>query len=578
MNGIKRLVLIGITPFLFFLSLTARTGETAAWLTQATEKHAGASDDGIPVKNELVTARCSACHKQDEKGRLTRISYQRRTPEGWEQAIKRMVRLNGLSIPPDEARQIVKYLSNHHGLAPEESRAAFYEAERRVVEEKIPDERVRISCMVCHSLGRIVSQRRTREEWDLLVNLHVGLFPLIANQGFYRFDPPPGLPPLPDSETREPVDEAVDYLARAYPLSTPEWKMWSADIRTPRLEGRWLISGYQPGRGRVYGEMTIEPTQVEDEFRTKIEVRNLKDGSRWTRTGRGIVYAGHSWRGRSNSGGNQGPEEMREAMLISRDSGTMEGRWFWGGYDEFGFDLTLRKVEQEPVVAVADRPALRSPSTSQHVTIYGANLPADVKAAEIGFGSGIEVRRVVTARSDAVTVEINVADGVANGLHQVSIRQYVASRPLAVFDKIDYLRVLPSLGIARLGGIKYPKQCQQFEAIAYNRGPDGQPETEDDLNLDAVDVDWSIEEFPASYDDNDKDFVGTIDKNGLFTPAVEGPNPNRKNSRNNHGDVWLVASYKPDTAGKNPAPLKARSFLLVTVPLFVRWEMTGVSR
>ena len=50
-----------------------------------------------------------------------------------------MVRLNGLSIAPDEARQIVKYLSKYHGLAPEESRTAFYEAERRVIEEKVPE-------------------------------------------------------------------------------------------------------------------------------------------------------------------------------------------------------------------------------------------------------------------------------------------------------------------------------------------------------------------------------------------------------------------------------------------------------
>lgn len=575
MNGVKRLVLFGITLVLAFWSISAPTGATA---TQGIERPDGASDAGIPVMSQLVVDRCSACHKQDDKGRLTRISFQRRTPEGWEQAIKRMVRLNGLDLPPDEARQIVKYLSKHHGLGPEESRSAFYEAERRIVDENVPDERLRISCMVCHNLGRIVSMRRTREEWELLVNLHIGMFPLVANQGFYRFDPPPGLPPLPDTETREPVHMAVDYLANAYPLQTPEWSRWSADIRTPKLEGRWLATGYQAGRGRFYGVVTIEPTQVEDEFTTKIDVRGLKDGSRLNRTGRGIVYAGHSWRGRSVAGASRGPEEIREAMLVSRDWMTMEGRWFWGAYDEFGLDLTLRKVGQEPVVATVDRPALQAPSTSQQVTIFGINLPADVKAAEIDFGAGIEVSGVVAARSDAVTVEVAVRSDAPNGLRHVSIRQYVAAEPIAVFDRIDYLIVLPSRGIARLGGIKYPKQYQQFEAIAYNRGSDGITETKDDLKLGAVDVDWSIEEFPGSYDDTDKDFVGTVDKNGLFTPAVDGPNPNRKNSKNNHGDVWLVASYKGETAGKDLPSLKAKAILLVTVPLYVRWEMRGVSR
>lgn len=581
MNTIRRLILIGCAPVFFFLTAGAPADSISAYSTpqsaQAGDNSADAKDEGIPVKSRLVVDRCSTCHKQDEKGRLTRISYQRRTPEGWEQAIKRMVRLNGLSIAPDEARQVVKYLSKYHGLAPEESRAAFYEAERRIVEEKVPEDSVRISCMLCHSLGRVASQRRTTEEWELLVNLHIGMFPLITIQGLYRFDPPPGLPPLPDSETREPVDMAVEYFAKTYPLITPEWNAWSADIRTPKLEGRWLVTGYQLGRGRVYGEMTVEPGQAEDEFRTRMNLTYVKDGSGLARTGRGIVYAGHSWRGRSNASNNSAPGEARETMLISRDWSTMEGRWFWGDYDEFGIDVTLRRVGQEPVIATLDRAALKSPSAFERVTIYGANLPVDLKAGEIDFGQGITVNRIVGARSDAVTVELTVAAGIPNGLHNVSLRQHVAASAVAVYDKVDYVKALPGAGMARLGGLKYPKQYQQFEAVAYNRGGDGEPNTADDLNLGAVDVEWSIEEFPATYNDDDKNFVGSIDRNGLFTPAAEGPNPERRRSLNNHGDIWLVASYKPD-AGKDAQPLKAKSFLIVSLPLYVRWDTSGVSR
>src|SRR5204863_517031 len=74
------------------------------------------TEDGIPVTSQLVISKCSACHRKDDKGNLSRISWERTTPEGWQQAIKRMVRLNGLTLSPEEARQIVKYLSNHHGL------------------------------------------------------------------------------------------------------------------------------------------------------------------------------------------------------------------------------------------------------------------------------------------------------------------------------------------------------------------------------------------------------------------------------------------------------------------------------
>ena len=71
-----------------------------------------------------------------------------------------------------------------------------------------------------------------------------------------------------------------------------------------------------------------------------------------------------------------------------------------------------------------------------------------------------------------------------------------------------------------------------------------------------------------TFDDDDLKFVGAIDQRGLFTPALDGPNPARSGSRNNIGDVWVVATYKPAGA---PA-MKARSLLVSTVPLMMRWE------
>jgi len=255
----------------------------------------------------------------------------------------------------------------------------------------------------------------------------------------------------------------------------------------------------------------------------------------------------------------------------------MEGRWFWGAYDEIAIDVRLCRVGREPVIAGLDRPALKSGSPSERVTIYGANLPGDLKAADIRFGSGITVSRIVNAQQNSVTVEVGVADGAPNGPRDVSLGQYVAPGALSVFDKVDYIKVAPNTGLARAGGIKYPKQYQQFEAVAYNRGPDGTPETADDVVIGPVSADWSLEEFPSSYKDDDKDFVGTIDQHGMFTPAGEEPNPKRYRSGNNFGDVWVVASYKPGAA-RDAQRLTARSYLLVTIPLYVRWDTPEVSR
>src|SRR5579871_2841456 len=92
---------------------------------------AEAPEEGIPVTDPLTITKCSGCHTKDDKGNLTRISWIRTTPEGWEEAIKRMMRLNGLKLEPAQAKSIVKYLSSSHGLAPEEAKPVMYMAEHR---------------------------------------------------------------------------------------------------------------------------------------------------------------------------------------------------------------------------------------------------------------------------------------------------------------------------------------------------------------------------------------------------------------------------------------------------------------
>jgi quinohemoprotein amine dehydrogenase len=150
-----------------------------------------------------------------------------------------------------------------------------------------------------------------------------------------------------------------------------------------------------------------------------------------------------------------------------------------------------------------------------------------------------------------------------------------------VYNKVDYLKVRPQAGMARVGGIAFPKQFQQFEAVAYSNGLDGKPDTKDDLDLGYVNVTWSVEEFTAVFGDDDIQYVGMLDANGFFTPNVDGPNPKRKGGTNNYGDVWVVATYTPPAGSskdeKDLKPLRARAHLLVTVPLYMRWEQREVA-
>jgi quinohemoprotein amine dehydrogenase len=151
----------------------------------------------------------------------------------------------------------------------------------------------------------------------------------------------------------------------------------------------------------------------------------------------------------------------------------------------------------------------------------------------------------------------------------------VKPAPLVVYDKIDGIKVLPLAGMARVGGAVFPKQLQQFEAVGISNGLDGKPDTADDLNLGLVDVAWSLEEYTATFGDDDMQFVGSVDEHGLFTPNVDGPNPKRSGNRNNVGDVWVVATLKDPTSSSPARQVRARAHLLVTVPLYMAWFQAG---
>src|SRR5712672_7230 len=65
----------------------------------ATTETAGAlHEEGIPVTDPLVIAKCASCHARDAKGNMERISWARTAPEGWQNALKRMILLKGLSL------------------------------------------------------------------------------------------------------------------------------------------------------------------------------------------------------------------------------------------------------------------------------------------------------------------------------------------------------------------------------------------------------------------------------------------------------------------------------------------------
>ncbi|WP_167402132.1 quinohemoprotein amine dehydrogenase subunit alpha [Komagataeibacter swingsii] len=549
------------------------------------------TETGIPVTDLLTTQKCGACHTPDGKGNLSRISWTRTTPEGWSQTIKRMVKLNGLSITPDDARAIVKYLSTYHGLAPEEAKPVMYFAEHRAVDETIiPNNTMRQTCASCHAFAQPMSSRRSHREWALVENLHKAMYS--TAQRIYET-------PIKDHANEEGEAEpdnvpkpvlqgqaALDWLSKNAPVNTAEWAAWRPRIRPPDLGGKWLVAGSMSGHGRFVGEMTITPKAPgSDEFMTTTTLRALDDNHTYTRTGVALVYAGYSWRGTSQGQGATQPGHpddptgmMREAMWFAPDQTAGQGRWYWGDYHEFGLDVTLARETKAPVLVMASPDALRTGTQEKELHLYGADLPTDLQPRDIDFGGGVSVRRIVSASPTEVVAVVDVARDAVAGMRDVSVRGAVLQKAVPVYSGIDYIKVSPETGLARLGGIKYGKGYQQFSAIGWSNGPDGKPDTSDDFPVHVVDADWSLAEMPTVTYDDDIRFVGKLDPaTGFFTPNVEGPDPQRRFMRNNYGEVWVVANSKTekDAQGK---PLTARAYLVTTVPTYKRWDQPEVSK
>jgi quinohemoprotein amine dehydrogenase len=500
------------------------------------------SAQGLPVSSELVRRSCGACHQVDSQQRMSRISYVRKTPEGWEETIQRMARLHGFRAAPADARKIEQYLSASHGLVASELERIAYSLDGDDRQEQVPNEAVKTACTTCHSFAKIAGQRRTREEWLNIKDFLLALFPTLVYQ--HRFEDWMGL-----------CDEALPWLADQFPLDTPEWRR-EKDRKAPG-EGRWLLTGHQLGKGDYVGSVVFRAAS-DGGLETEIS-RQFDGGGASSTKGKGLWLGAFAWRG---SGSSTDIQRQREVFHVAADGNTQRGRWFPYDHPELGATEVRSRVDDSPQISGILPRVLRRGATVVELNIYGANVPPSLGRSDINLGDGILVDRVSQASSDHVVLQVRVAPDAKLGRRD--LHAGAASKPdaLVIYDKIDYILVLPEKSMARLGGVRAVKKFIQFEAHAFSNGPDGIAGNSDDLDLGMVKASWSIEDLSTSGTQNAR-FVGGINQDGLFTPAREGPNSERPRSTNNAGEVWVKASYTAD--GSN-VPLTARAYVLVSVP------------
>jgi quinohemoprotein amine dehydrogenase len=497
---------------------------------------------GIPVTSDKVLNMCTGCHK-NSGGMVSRISYLRQVPEAWEETLWRHKRIHGLSITREEKESLLLYFSDKQGLAPAEVAPYAYTLEKRDTKEKVDSQVIIDMCVRCHSYAKTALQRRTSEDWAKLANMHAGVLPMWLYQ----------LQDVLDWD--ETLAACLKELSKRFPLETPEWKQW-ASSRPKAGEGKWVVAGYQAGKGAYGGEIQLKKTG--EPFYSYAGTVEFENGEKQPIEGKATLYGGYAWR----ASGTLSGKPIREVFHISMDGSTFTGVRFDDPHFELRGVETRAFAGSSPRILSVMPKALKAGTKGATVTVVGTGL-----SKEVSLGDGVTVKKVVSGSPTKVVVTVDVADKAAPGYRNAIAGIAAADKVFAVYTAVDYIKVVPSPAMSRTGGLGYAvKQLVQFDAVACSKGADGAAGTGDDIEIGRVPATWNVVELASSNEDHDAEFVGTIDGNGLFTPGNEGPNPKRAMQENNMGDVWVTASFAVPGGGT----LFARGYLLATIPLYVQ--------
>ncbi len=497
---------------------------------------------------QIIRDRCLGCHSEtgNPQAPFSRISQQRKTPEGWEMTLNRMQALRGLKIAAAEKRVLIKYLADTQGLAPAETVGVRYvlEQERNAV-ENLPNEAIAAKCSSCHSGARAALQRRNGSEWEKLVHFHMAQFPTIELLAGARdhawFD--------------QTINTIVPALAKDYPLVSEQWSAWQA-AEKPVLSGSWRLLGWLPEKGEFDARLSVR-AQGDDQYSIELDGQ-YADGSALAGKGQALVYTGYEWRANVTLDG----VELRQVLAASEDGLSMQGRMFLRSANELGG--MIKAVKEQPQVShiLSVSPSYLKQGERKTLSVLGSQL-----AGEVVLGRGIKVLKVLSRSADRVTVIAEASATATVGTHPVGVGK-AKGGSLVVYDQLARVEVLPAESIARVGGNdgKLAKQKVAYRAVGYAAGADGKPGTEDDLRLGYMPARWTLKAFDeVAEHDQDLNYAGVIDPlSGVFVPGDAGPNPARKMSTNNVGQLAAVATV---TDGEQR--ISGDNHLLVTVPTFM---------
>jgi len=490
-------------------------------------------------KDSLVLQKCTMCHGV-ENGRIARVQDIRTTPEEWRVIVNRMARLHGMDLKPGEMHTLLKELCATQSLSPDEAKEVAYldlHNNPQTMEKPLPNDpkKLFVTCVRCHSAGKIHSYRMTASAWSKLRDFHLYMYPTVVYQ-------------MRDMRWIPEADSVLRQLAKSQPYG----RDWKTPTASPA--GSWVIVGHEPGKGDYLGHASIRKGEKGDY--TVTGSLDFANGKQEGFHGRATLYGGYALRTHLDDDG------FTVKGAYSFDRGTLHGeRSFAAPNYQTAYSTWYRQSEKAKVLRVSPSFVLSGETTT--LRLEGMNLPS-VHASNLKINGG-SVKVLSAKRLNRNLVEAQVVY-LGNGLKHAKVSlQGLHAGSLVLAPQIDYIAVTPQTGRARLyGGKKFPAEGVQYEAIAYSNGADALNPA-DDVELGPVRATFHLSEDVTRPGDDDLRWLGKIEPDGTYLPVgTYEPIPARNYHAEGTGMVYVNADYQRDGHQYH-----AKAKLVVTDPDFI---------
>jgi quinohemoprotein amine dehydrogenase len=490
-------------------------------------------------KDSLTWQKCTGCHAA-QNGKIARVEEIRTTPEEWAVIVDRMARLYGMELQPGEMNPLVKELCSTQGLTYEEARQVnyldLYNNPQNVETPRANDpEKLFVTCVRCHSAGKIYSYRMTPSAWAKVRDFHLYTTPTVLGQ----------------MREMKWIPEADDILAQLA-KSQPYGKALSPAKSSPA--GSWLILGHEPGKGDYRGEAAIKAAANGD-FAVSGSIQ-YADGSAESFFGDASLYGGTALRSNLRQNGHA----VQGAFNFA--NGTLSGQQSFPAPD-FRTSTSVWYAQSGKTQVLRLSPGYLVKGATTTLTLEGMNLPK-VTAGDINAGnSGVKVLSAKRLSDNLIEVQAQYS---GTGLAQANLSvKGLSAGTLNLVPQVDYIAITPELGRARVdGGPNFPAEGVQFETIAYSKGASAD-DPADDVALGPVAASYSLTELSTRPNDDDLLWLGGIGANGTYIPTSDyGPIAVRDFHAEGIGLVKVLAAYKQ---GEQSYAAEAR--LVVTEPDFI---------